>query len=80
MHFHNAIIAYDFIMISENNCVYIKRSKDQFVILSLYINDILIAKSSMEFVKTVKNLLSSKFKMKDMGEAVYILGVKISRD
>ena len=73
-------MAYDFVMISEDNCVYIKKSKDQFVILSLYVDDILIAGSNMEFVNIVKNWLSSNFEMKDMGEAAYILGVKISRD
>ena len=78
--FHNAIMAYDFTMIDEDHCVYIKRSKDQFVIISLYVDDILIAGSNMEFVHTVKSWLSSNFEMKDMGEAAYILGVKISRD
>ena len=73
-------MAYDFIMIDEDHCVYIKRSKDQFVILLLYVDDILIAGSNMEFVNIVKNWLSSNFEMKDMGEAAYILGVKISRD
>ena len=73
-------MAYDFVMISEKNCIYIKRSKDHFVILSLYVDDILITGSSMEFVNTVKNWLSSNFDMKDMGEVAYILGVKISRD
>lgn len=53
--FHNAIVAYDFEMIHEDNCVYVKRSKGHFVILSLYVDDILIAGSNMEFVKTVKS-------------------------
>ena len=80
MRFHNAIVAYDFTMIDEDHCVYIKGSKDQFVILSLYVDDKLIAESNMGLVNTVKSWLSSNFEMKDMGEAAYILGVKISRD
>ena len=78
--FHNTIMAYDFVMISEDNCVYIKRPKNQFVILLLYVDNILIAESSVEFVKIVKNWLSSSFKMKYMGKAAYILGVKILKD
>ena len=73
-------MAYDFVMISENNYVYIKRSKDQFVILSLYIDDILIVRSNMKFVNIIKNWLPYNFEMKDMGEAAYILGVKILRN
>jgi transposase InsO family protein len=78
--FHNAIISYDFKMINEDHCVYIKRSKDKFIILSLYVDDILIAGNDKEYVETIKGWLSSNFEMKDMGEATYILGVKISRD
>jgi len=60
--------------------VYTKRSKYKFVILSLYVDDILIAGNDKEYVNHVKGWLSSNFEMKDMGEAAYILGVKISRD
>ena len=73
-------MAYDFEMIEEDHCVYIKRSKDKFVILSLYIDDILITGNDVEHVKEVKGWLSSNFEMTDMGEVVCLLGVKISRD
>uniref|UniRef100_A0A2N9FG52 Integrase catalytic domain-containing protein n=1 Tax=Fagus sylvatica TaxID=28930 RepID=A0A2N9FG52_FAGSY len=33
-----------------------------------------------EFIKTIKEWLSSTFEMKDMGEASFVLGVKILRD
>ena len=67
-------------MIEEDHCVYIKSSKDNFVILSLYVDDILIVGNSKECILEIKGWLLSKFEMKDMGEAAYILGVRISRD
>ena len=67
-------------MIEEDHCVYVKRSKDNFARLSLYVDDILLAANSKEFVKNVKDWLYSNFDMKDMGEAAYILGVKIFKD
>ena len=67
-------------MIEEDHCVYVKRSKDNFARLSLYVDDILLAANSKEFIKTVKDWLYSNFDMKDMGEAAYILGVKIFKD
>ena len=73
-------MSHNFEMIEEDHCVYIKRSKDKFVILSLYVDDILIAGNSMEYILEIKGWLSSKFEMKDMGEATYIFEVKISRD
>ena len=66
-------------MIEEDHYVYIKRSKDKFVILSLYVDDILTAGNN-EYITEIKGWLSSKFEMKDMGEVAYILEVKISKD
>ena len=40
--FHNEIMLNDFIMINKNNCIYTKRSYDKFIILSLYVNHIVI--------------------------------------
>ena len=70
----------DFIMIEEDHCVYTKRSLDKFIIMWLYVDDILIVGNNKEYVKEIKGWLSSNFEMKDMDEVTYILGVKISRD
>jgi hypothetical protein len=67
-------------MIKEDHCVYVKRSEGSFIILSLYVDDILLAGNNKEFIKTIKEWLSSTFEMKDMGEASFVLGVKIFRD
>ena len=55
-------------------------TKDKYVLLSLYVDDILIVGNNLEFVQTIKRWLSSIFEMKDMGETSYILGVKIHMD
>ena len=67
-------------MIEEDHCVCIKRSKGSFIILSLYVDDILLAGNDMEMIIATKWWLSSNFEMKDMGEADFILGVKILKD
>ena len=64
----------------EDHCVYLKRSNSGFVILSLYVDDILLVVNSKEMIDIVKMWLSLNFEMKDMGEASYVLGVKIVRD
>ncbi len=73
-------MSFDFIMIHEDHYVYSKWSKDKFVILSLYVDNILIVGNDSQYLKTIKGCLSSNFEMKDMGEAAYIHGVKISKD
>jgi hypothetical protein len=67
-------------MIEEDHCVYVKRSKGSFIVLSLYVDDILLAGNDKDMIVATKGWLSSNFEMKDMGEADYILGVKIFRD
>ena len=67
-------------MMEEDHYVYLKRSNSGFVILSLYVDDILLAENSKEMIDTAKRWLSSNFEMKDMGKASYVLGVKIVRD
>ena len=48
--------------------------------MSLYVDDILLVNNDKSFVDNIKTWLLSKFDMKDLGEAAYILGVKILRD
>ncbi|KAL0336693.1 UNVERIFIED_CONTAM: Retrovirus-related Pol polyprotein from transposon TNT 1-94, partial [Sesamum radiatum] len=78
--FHRAITSIGFTMIEEDHCVYVKRSVKNFLILSLYVDDILLAGNNMEMIVATQKWLSSTFEMKDMGEAEYILDVKIHRD
>ena len=78
--FHNSITSFGFEMIEEDHCVYIKRSKKSVIILSLYVDDILLAGNDMSSIVATREWLSSTFEMKDMGEANYVLGVKIVRD
>ena len=80
LRFRLAVLSNGFTMIKEDHCVYIKRSKGSCIILSLYVDDILLAGNDMEMIITTKGWLSSNFEMKDMGEVDYILGVKILRD
>ena len=47
------------------------------VFLILYVDDILIIKND---IPTLQTWLSNQFSMKDLGEATYILGIRIYRD
>ena len=78
--FHEAITVFGFTMVSEDHCVYVKRTSVGIMFLTLYVDDILLAGSDMEMINATKRWLSSVFEMKDMGEARYVLGVEILRD
>ena len=76
--FHHAVLKDGFKMMEEDHYVYLKRSNSGFVILSLYVDGILLVENSKEMINTAKMWLSSNFEIKDMGEASYVLGVKIA--
>lgn len=50
------------------------------LIIAVYVDDILIVSSDGALTNRLKSVLSSKFKMKDIGEASSILGINIVRD
>uniref|UniRef100_A0A2N9H4X0 Integrase catalytic domain-containing protein n=1 Tax=Fagus sylvatica TaxID=28930 RepID=A0A2N9H4X0_FAGSY len=74
LRFHDSITSFGFEMIEEDHCVYLKRSKRSILILSLYVDDILLVGNDMDSIVTTKKWLSSTFEMKDMGEANFVLG------
>ena len=78
--FHELIISHDFEMIEEDHYVYLKCSKKSVLILSLYVDYILIARNDMDSIVATKKWLSSTFGMKDMGEAHFVLKIEIVRD
>ncbi|KAL0278017.1 UNVERIFIED_CONTAM: Retrovirus-related Pol polyprotein from transposon RE1 [Sesamum radiatum] len=45
--------------------------------LVLYVDDILLIGNDVKMLGNIKAWLSTQFSMKDMGEASYILGIKI---
>jgi hypothetical protein len=51
-----------------------------FIILVLYVDDILLACSDKNLLHETNGFLSSNFDMKDLGDASYVLGIEIHRD
>lgn len=63
-----------------DHCCYVKRFGDSYIILLLYVDDMLIAVSNIQEINNLKKELSKHFAMKDLGVAKQILGMRISRD
>ena len=62
-----------------DKCVYMKDTTHGYVILCLYVDDMLIIGNDDKIIRFAKDMLNSKFGMKDMGLADVILGIKITR-
>jgi ATP-binding cassette subfamily B (MDR/TAP) protein 1 len=64
-----------------DHCVFTKRyAEGDFIILFLYVDDMLIVGNGTKRIALLKKALSKSFAMKDLGPAKQILCMKISRD
>ena len=61
----------------EDKCIYNKLNNNECVIICLYVDDLLIFGTSHNVVHDTKCFLASKFDMKILVEANFILGIKI---
>nr|GEY57551.1 hypothetical protein [Tanacetum cinerariifolium] len=61
-------------------CVYQKASRSNVTFLILYVDDIIIIGNHIPSLQSVKDYHGKCFAMKDLGEAAFILGIKIYRD
>ncbi|GKA14466.1 retrovirus-related pol polyprotein from transposon TNT 1-94 [Tanacetum coccineum] len=61
-----------------DNCCYLKKVGSSSIMLPLYVDDMLIARSDMAEINKLKRQLSQDFEMKDLGFAKKILGMSIS--
>nr|GEV26459.1 putative retrotransposon protein [Tanacetum cinerariifolium] len=78
--FDDEIKKFGFTKNRDEPCVYLKASGSNITFLILYVDDILIMGNNIPMLQSVKSYLVRCFAMKDLGEAAYILGIKIYRD
>ena len=77
--FDEVIKAFGFIQVVGESCIYKKVSGSSVAFLILYVDDILLIGNNVEFLESIKDYLNKSFSMQDLGEAAYILGIKIYR-
>jgi hypothetical protein len=80
IHFDEVVKGFGFLQNEEEACVYKKESGSSVAFLILYVDDILLIGNDIPMLESVKTSLKSRFPMKDLGEASYILGTRIYRD
>ena len=77
--FDNVMLSHRFKINECDKCAYIKDDEHGYVIVCLYVDDMVIVGSDDKMIASTKIMLNSRFDMKDMGLADVILGIKIKR-
>ena len=77
--FDNVMMSHDFKINECDKYVYLKGIEHKYGIVCLYVDDMLIVDSNDKMITYTKNMLNSRFDLKDLGLADVILGIKIKR-
>jgi len=64
----------------DDHCVHFKLHGDHLIYLVLYVDDMLLIGNNKEIIQDVKNQLTFKFDMKDLGASNFIFCMEIKRD
>ncbi|GAA0159382.1 transmembrane signal receptor [Lithospermum erythrorhizon] len=77
--FTSTLLEYGFNQSYHDNCLFTFTTMIYFLVLVVYVDDILTTCTSEEEMVAVKQLLHKKFNIKNMGVAKYFLGIEIAR-
>ena len=79
--FDSFMVGHEYTRTNANHCVYVRKFPNgKFVILLLYVDDMLIEEKYVEVIGNMKKDLFKSFDMKELGPARQILGMQILRD
>lgn len=69
-----------FTRMNTDGCAYMKVSTQSTIIIGLYVDDLLLLSDCIKDLNQIKSGLTATFEMKDLGDANYILGIRIVQD
>ena len=75
--FCTTLLGFSFIQSRYDLSLFIQRSLKGNVILLVYVDNIVVIGSNQEAISTIKRLLHSTFRMKDLGQLTYFLGLEV---
>jgi hypothetical protein len=79
--FNSFMVSQNFTRSEYDHCVYFKTLENGiFIILVLYVEDMLVASKNMVEINKLKAQLDMTFDMKDLGATKQILGIEIHKD
>jgi len=77
--FSAAIQAAGYVQSKADYSLFTYRNGKSFTALLIYVDDILITGNDLKAVYTLKRFLHSRFRIEDLGDLKYFLGIKVSR-
>lgn len=67
----------DYVSNKNDYFLFTKGSGDFVMVLGVYVDDILLASSDVTKMKALKSFIDEQFKIKDLGDVHYFLGLEV---
>ncbi len=77
---HEHLLKMGFRQATSDTCVYSYVSASSRLLLAVYVDDILLVAPTEQKMQWVKSKLAARFKVKDLGRAHHLLGIKVRRN
>ncbi|CAL1388815.1 unnamed protein product [Linum trigynum] len=74
-----SLLANGFTQSKADYSIFLTETKGNLVVVIMYVDDIVVGSINLDAVVSVKQMLKSLFKMKDLGPLQYFLGLEINR-
>ena len=68
-----------FIQSKVDYSLFTRQTDQSFLIILVYVDDVLVASNNKDEIAQFKLLLDQKFKLKDLGDLKYFLGLEMAR-
>ena len=77
---HRFLVSLGFSMAENDHAVYYKGTGDDQIIITVYVDDLILASYLLAEILAAKEHLSNEFEMKDLGPVQTVLGINVFRD
>ncbi|CAM8889824.1 unnamed protein product [Rhodiola kirilowii] len=77
--FSDALIQFGFTPSLNDYSLFTYNKKGTYMALLVYVDDVIITRPSDNLIASVKEFIHSKFKIKDLGQLHYFLGIEVAR-
>ena len=72
------LISIRFVPLKSDTSIYIYNHDGVIIIITLYVDDLLVIGGDMQLIEKIRSKLMGKFKMTDMGDVSRVLGMQLS--